>query len=100
MTRLIIASLVAALGIGAAVWHSPAWGQDCLLFDDVDAALRGDHQESAIILAVDESGAAFLFYGNPANESWTIVHLAGGCARLLAYGIGYEEIPSIPGEPS
>jgi len=100
MTRLIAAAVATAFGIGLAVWHSPAWGQDCNAFDDVDAALRGDHQEQAIVLAVDPSGAAFIFYGNPATESWTIVHLAGPCARLLAYGIGYEEIPAIPGEPS
>jgi hypothetical protein len=78
----------------------PALGQDCHQFDALDATLRADYSERSIILAVDSNGAAFLFYGNPETESWTIVLLAGQCAQVMAYGVGYEEVPAFPGEPS
>lgn len=100
MTRLLIASLAAALGIGAAVWFSPVWGQTCHAFDDVDAALRGQFAERTIILAITRDGVAFLFYGNPDTETWTLVMLNGPCAQVMGEGIGYEEIPAFAGEES
>ena len=78
----------------------PAFGQDCHEFDVLDATLRADYAERSIILAMTDTGAAFLFYGNPNTESWTIVLLNGACASVMAYGTGYEEVPAFPGEPS
>ena len=78
----------------------PAWGQECHKFDDIDAALRDQFQERAIILAMNEAGVAYLFYGNPDTETWTFVILNGPCAVIAGEGVGYEEIPAFAGDPA
>lgn len=78
----------------------PAWGQTCHTFDEIDAGLRDQFQERALILAVNAQGVAFLFYGNPDTETWTIVILNGPCAQVVGEGIGYDQMPAFPGEAS
>jgi hypothetical protein len=98
MRAILSWMLPVCLGIGAAVFYLPAWGQDCKPFDAVDTALREQFQERTIILAVNAQGVAFMFYGNPDTETWTLVVLTGPCAQVVAEGTGYEEIPAFPGQ--
>lgn len=101
MTRaLILPAIWCALGIGLAVWSIPAWSQTCHDFDALDTSLRGEFDERAIVMAINPAGAAFLFYGNPDTETWTLVLLNGPCAIVIGSGEGYEEIPAFPGEAS
>jgi hypothetical protein len=78
----------------------PAYAQECIKFDDLDAKLRGQFQERAIILAMNDAGIAYLFYGNPDTETWTFVILNGPCAVIVGEGVGYEEIPAFAGDPA
>ena len=93
--------LAVCMFFASLIWQVvPATAQSCSTFDHLDTLLRDQAHERAVILAVDHDGAAFLFYGNPETETWSIVHLVGNCATLLAYGIGYEAVPVLPGEES
>lgn len=87
MTRLIFAAFVTALGIGVAVWHSPAWGEEktmpytCLPAVEADAIhmARGD-----VLLAHREQGRFIEFLWQTQEGDFLIVSFDRATFRVCA----------------
>ena len=74
MTRLILASVLAAAGIGAAVWTVPAWGQEWL------GAYLPKQSDVIEMRESSEGHLAEVFYSNAADSS------SSGFRGLLEFG--------------